>query len=525
MFPAVPPYSRRRSGTMKATLRMWIWSGRMCFLNWSGNTMMVSYASDPHTRIVIAAKYKRALPVQTGGSRRRAGLTAPARARQHGSLQELKIRTGRTPSFGGPRRAPPGKVRVMPGNENVIPLQAHPRARARDESAAALDVVSQIFEQVGADASLPGAVRAEIARLRIATLRAVQLVPGFLVQRMHPARRLLDTIGSVAVGLDEAALPEDATVHAIAIATRVVLNDFDADPAPFDNAAAALEEFLVQRTREEDEAARPMIQAIVQRETSDLPRRAAQEEVERRLGARLWVPSPVRAMLRGPWVAALAVEYRKHGEGSAAWHARVRTMDELLWSVEPKASAEGRRRLAAVLPELVESITEGLQLAQLPAEERDAFLSSLVDCHAQAMKAGQRGLVLVPEAGPAEPRSSAFAAETYDAGARRVEEIRLATAPTAAPDSHDEAVARLRTGAWIEIQRGARMGACKRLVWSSPITGALLFAGLAPASIGVSILPSALAEKMRSAEARILDTSPLVERLLLALAAAPKPQG
>lgn len=413
----------------------------------------------------------------------------------------------------------------MPGNPNVIPLQAHPRARARDESAAALDVVSHLFEQVGGDASLPSAVRAEIARLRIVTLRAVQLAPGFLVQRMHPARRLLDAIGAAALGLDESVRPEDATVHAIGTAVRVVLGDFDSDPTPFDNAAAALEEFLAQRTREEDEAARPMIQAIVQRETSDLPRRAAQEEVERRLGARLWVPPQVRAMLRGPWVAVLASEYRQHGEGSSAWHARVRTMDELLWSVEPKASAEGRRRLAAVLPELVEAISEGLERAQLPAVERDAFLSSLVDSHAQAMKAGQRGLMLVPEPAAEGPQPTTFAAETFGAGARRVEEIRLAAAPTEAPDSHDEAVARLRTGAWIEIQRGGRTAVSKRLVWSSPITGALLFTGLAPGSIGVSILPSALAEKLRGGDARILDTSPLVERLLLALAARPAPQG
>src|SRR5512139_3150094 len=51
MLPAQPPYSRRRSGTRKATFRMWIWSGRMWFLNWSRNTMMVSYAMEPQTRI------------------------------------------------------------------------------------------------------------------------------------------------------------------------------------------------------------------------------------------------------------------------------------------------------------------------------------------------------------------------------------------------------------------------------------------------------------------------------------------
>src|SRR6187402_658497 len=296
---------------------------------------------------------------------------------------------------------------------NVIPLQAHPRAR-RDESGAALDVVAKLFEHVTRDTAMPGTVRAELARLRIATLRCAQVAPGFLVNRLHPARRLLDAIGACAIGLDEAAPPDDPSVKAIATAVHVVLNDFDADPAPFERSAIALEEHLALRTHGEDAAARPMIQAIVRRETEDLPRRAAQVEVERRLGARLWVPPGVRAMLRGPWVEALALEYRSHGEGSQQWHARVRTMDELLWSVEPKNSAEGRRRLAAVLPELVEAIAGGLDRALVPTEERDMFLSALVDCHAQAMKAGMRGLMLVPDASSSTPSGAGtLTAETF----------------------------------------------------------------------------------------------------------------
>jgi hypothetical protein len=269
-----------------------------------------------------------------------------------------------------------------------------------------------------------------------------------------------------------------------------------------------------------------MVQAIVQRETSDLPRRAALEEVERRLRARLRVPQPVREMLRGPWTQVLAAEYRLSGEGSQGWHARVRAMDELLWSVEPKSSPEGRKRLATVLPDLVEAIADGLELAGVALEERSAFLSELVDCHAQAMKAGLRGLALVPAAA-VEPaaQSRAFAAATFDAGARRVEEIRLLNAGDAPADAHDDVVARLRIGAWVELARGGRAAARKRLAWASPITGALLLVGLSPASIGVAISPEALAEKLRRGEARLVDATPLVDRSMLAIASRPEPQG
>src|SRR5687768_16603945 len=142
----------------------------------------------------------------------------------------------------------------MPGNSKVIPLQAHLRARGHEDQGAGLDLVAQLFEQLAGDAALPPAVRAEVSRLRIATLRAAQLSPDFLGERMHPARRLIDAIGAAAMGLDDTVEPDDASVQAIANAVHSVLMDYDADPRPFESAAVALEEFVAERSRESDAA-------------------------------------------------------------------------------------------------------------------------------------------------------------------------------------------------------------------------------------------------------------------------------
>ena len=75
--------------------------------------------------------------------------------------------------------------------QNVVALEDHARARHRgadSQSASALDVVSRLFEHFGADASLPEPVRAELARLRIPTLRAAQVQRDFLSNASHPAR-------------------------------------------------------------------------------------------------------------------------------------------------------------------------------------------------------------------------------------------------------------------------------------------------------------------------------------------------
>ena len=414
----------------------------------------------------------------------------------------------------------------MGSNHNIVPLDSHPRARARatgGPASGALDLLAQIFDEIAAEPGLPAAVRSEIARLRIPALRAAQRVPDFLERRAHPARRLVDAIGVAALGVDESAGDGDPTVAAISAAVHDLLVDFEEDLAPFEAAAARLAEYVDERTRGDDEGARPLVQAIVQRELADVPRHVAQEEVARRLRSRLWVPQPVREMLSDQWVRALADAYSRDGEESEEWSGLVRTMDDLLWSVEPKASPEGRRRLAGILPDLVQAIVRGWRRAGASEAERDEFLSRLVDAHAHAMKAGMRGMALVPEPTQAQDLPPALARTTFSVGERRVEEIRLTPAAQGGTDAADEEVARLRVGAWVELERGARVAARKRLAWSSPVTGACLFLGLAPGSTGVCIDPAALAQLVRRGEARIVDDAPLIERALAAMLRRPTP--
>lgn len=404
----------------------------------------------------------------------------------------------------------------------VVSLQDHALARARAEAATSeLELVGRMFDRISADASIPPAVRAELARLRIPSLRSAQLEPGFVANRLHPARHLLEVIGAAAAGLDEAVQREEATVAAIRRVVHDLLTGFDEDLAPFDAAASRIEAFVADRTLAQDRAAEPLIREIERREREGASRRIADEEVGRRLRARLWVPAGVRAMLQGPWAAALAQAHRTQGEGSAAWRSLINTMDDLLWSVEPKATPEGRRRLAAIVPALVHALGEGLARAEMPEAEREAFLGRLVDCHAHAVKAGLRGIAAFPEAVAFDPTEApALARRTFTIGERRVEEIELAGADESATQAAASgAGTRVRVGAWIELDRGARAPVRKRVVWMSPETRACLLMGLAADAMAVCIGAGALAEELRRGRARLVDDAPLVERTLSAMLA------
>ena len=62
---------------------------------------------------------------------------------------------------------------------NVVALQDHVRARTRggDGASASLDLVARLFDSIVPDEGIAPVARAELARLRIPTLRAIDPAP------------------------------------------------------------------------------------------------------------------------------------------------------------------------------------------------------------------------------------------------------------------------------------------------------------------------------------------------------------
>jgi len=189
---------------------------------------------------------------------------------------------------------------------------------------------------------------------------------------------------------------------------------------------------------------------------------------------------------------------------------------ELLWSVAPKASSDDRKRLVTMLPALLRELHEGLRRGELDEAGRDAFLGSLVDCHALAVKSGLRGLAVLPSAPAAAVASDpAIARELVPGDGVQVEEIRLRVARGAGQVRN----VFTRTGIWTNLQRGTWVefsgapGKVRaRLTWISPNKGVYLFTNPLSSAAAVSISPEALAEQMRLGEARLLNDAPLVAR-------------
>jgi hypothetical protein len=378
-----------------------------------------------------------------------------------------------------------------------------------------IDLVAMLFDYVFEDRHIPATVKALLGRLQIPTLKVALLDRGFFTSKGHPARRLIDLLAEASMGLDESAERSSAALAMVEGVVEGILREFDTDVALFEAMAARVAAFIEEQEHAEADLVQRSARVIEAREREQIARLVGEEEVTRRLQGRAWIPAAVREMLQGEWTRAFASVQLAEGEGSPAWQSLVYTMDDLLWSVEPKVSAEDRKRLVTMLPGLLRQLQYGMRRAGMVEAKRDEFLAVLVDCHASAVKAGLRGLAAVPEAPVPEPEGPAvIEREILPAGDVQVEEIRLRQ-PRGTPVRN----VFTRTGIWTHVQRGTwvefrrEASALRaRLTWISPNKGVYLFTNPASGAIAVSISPDALAEQMRLGEARILDDAPLVDR-------------
>jgi hypothetical protein len=465
-----------------------------------------------------------------GGTAAGAGHGAPsaASAAPESFLSELT----RMHREGSPLPADGGEMLV-----NVVRrIKAAPQSASLGTvDAMTIDIVAMLFDYIFEDRHIPAIVKAHLGRLQIPTLKVALIDRNFFSSKSHPARRLIDLLAESAIGLDEANSGDGAVLALIESVVQEVLGKFDTDLGLFESQAARVAAFIEERKRAEIAVVERSARLLEEREREEIARAVAEEEVERRLEGNAWAAPPVREMLRETWVRALASVQASEGEGTPSWKALVATMDDLLWSIEPKALPDDRKRLVTMLPGMLKNLHVGLERGRLEPARRDQFLGELVDCHAAAVKSGLRGMAMIPHDPAnevAEP--AAIAREMVPAGEIRVEEIRLRT-PRGKPAVRNVFT---RTGIWTNLQRGtwvefAGAGAAvrARLTWISPNKGVYLFTNPLSSVAAVSISPEALAEQMRQGEARMLDDAPLVDRAVdsmlanLRNAGAQAPQG
>jgi hypothetical protein len=496
---------------------------QLFMLNNRGGPQLSMQAADPSAAAALAAAplVQRALESLTH--------------LQHG---DVGLVTGDGRSFA------PGTLTAGEGNVLREIRASNIGAHLGQVDAITIDIVAMLFDYMFEDEKIPDAIKALIGRLQIPVLKVAILDKTFFSSKSHPARKLVDMLAAASIGWQGGMGHGDRFYAKTERIVERVLTEFENDISIFRILVEDLEAFLSDEDVKAAESEARAAQIIGQREQEEIGRVIVHDEIKRRK-EKTTVPA-VRGFLGKYWQQVLYKAYVKAGEEGPAWNQALVTMDELLWSIEPKSSAEERKLLVTLLPTLLKRLQSGIATTSMSDTQKSGFFSALVKCHAAAVKAGLQPKTLdasteriaTPLLNPVvgldddlddeeneeetqmllDPREIAdeLAKTRLSDGVNDIEEIKLRHESSDSSEAVSVEVAQelaetLRRGTWVEFHEDDGATFRAKLSWISPRKHIYLFTNVS-LSKAISISPQAMAMKLVRGTAIVMEDLPLLDR-------------
>lgn len=255
-------------------------------------------------------------------------------------------------------------------------VRALKAASSNDHDKAVIEVVALIFENILAEERIPPSVRVWFARLQMPVLRIAVIDPEFLSSPEHPARLLIDRMGSCVLGFDSAVSLEPLEQEIRRI-VQVIEQYPETGRRVFELMHQEFNDFLTKHLHTDDHVGKVvnLAKQVEQKETLTV-----KYTIElRKLLSEVAVRDEVRDFLFQVWTEVLAFATVKYGAQHEKSLGLRNVASELLWAASAKPSRGERAKVIARLPGLLGQLREGMQLLGFDAARQEAQVQSLSD--------------------------------------------------------------------------------------------------------------------------------------------------
>jgi hypothetical protein len=399
-----------------------------------------------------------------------------------------------------------------------------------------IEIVGMLFDHVLQDKQVPAEIKALLSRLQFPVLKAALLDAEFFASSTHPARRLIDRIASTAVGWEPYGDENERYKNEVDRIVRQVLQKFEKDVAVFEKLLVEFENFVGEVSpRDSDPVARAK-RALEEAEKREILAINTTIQV-RRAFEKVELEHYLRDFLVGAWVQVLVTAILRD-EQTPGFSKRFReAIHDLVWSVQPKASAEDRRRLVELIPNLTRVLRDGLGLVRMAEREQNDFFKQLMESHAMAVKPVDQARYIKSSLATSELRAridgmqlTGTAPITTVAGGVRVSTGALMRAAAEhdaelkVPDPVtdigpidrveearlEEEIASWQRGTWFSMWNGQEMIKA-RLRWISPLRTLFLFSSEHEKNAHV-MPPDLIKNYLKRGKLKAMEATPLMKR-------------
>ena len=248
-------------------------------------------------------------------------------------------------------------------------------------------IVSILFDYILDDPAIPDAMKALIGRLQIPMLKVAILDKALFSKKSHPARTLLDALADAAIGWSEHESDDGGLYELMDRIVRHIVEEFQDDVALFDEALAGLQQFLANVEDKAELCAAESTRSLRTREKIVLAKMEVDEALNERTNE-CEVRAFIRQFLFDYWRQLLIITHVENGTMSEVWCDQLRTVDDLIWSIQ-KTTPQDRKALSEELPQLLKEIKQGMLTLDMDRAVCSKFLSVMASVHVVSVKNAQ----------------------------------------------------------------------------------------------------------------------------------------
>ncbi len=240
---------------------------------------------------------------------------------------------------------------------------------------ATVEIVALMFQAILAEERIPFSARVWFARLQMPVLRVAIAEPEFFGTLQHPARMLIDRMGSCVMGFDAAAITGSALENEIKRVVQVIEQYPETGQRVFKLVFDEFVAFLNRYLTQSDTAQRVMsvAQQVEQKETM-----AIQYTIElRKMLNDMPVRDEIREFLFKVWAEVLAIAALRYGAQGEHTVMLKRVASELVWAASAKPNRADRARVIQDLPQLLQRLRQGMDLLGIVGEPQEGHIKTI----------------------------------------------------------------------------------------------------------------------------------------------------
>ena len=256
------------------------------------------------------------------------------------------------------------------------------KTAATSAEKATIEIVALMFQSILSEERIPPGVRVWFARLQMPVLRVAIAEPEFFGTLQHPARQLIDRMGSCVMGFDASTSGGNALETEIKRVVQVIEQYPETGRTVFQLVYDEFQKFLSRFLTEKGPTQRlaTVAQQVEQKETM-----AIQYTIEmRNLLDDMPVCGEIQQFLFKVWAEVLAVAAVRHGPQHAETIVLKKSAADLVWAASAKPNRTDRTQVIQDLPRLLLRLRQGMTLIGVQGAAQEAHIKIIGDTLADA---------------------------------------------------------------------------------------------------------------------------------------------